>query len=346
MTDKREPRKAEPTDAVKEMEVMQHYQITMAKHNLTAIELRIMALVLHELKNEQLNSYSDNVRDTKDLLDEYKQIRIRSANVVVCDNHQQVKRALSSLRKRDIETRGIVNGKKGWWIDGLISRGFYSEDGSDIIIEVSPSLLPRLIEVSNNYTLYALEFLFKTKSAYAIRWYMVACHWLKNGVFTLTKDDIRRLFNLGEKYKTSKDFMRWVIKKPFDEINNKSDLEIAITETHKKGRVTIGYTFSVKAKHHLTVETAVDETANQIYDHVYIQQYISRYNQAIVYYCNKFSIDFKVIYKRLKKRGVSNEYKAYKHFENATNKYICRIITEDGLTSMTEEQLLREYKNY
>ncbi len=125
--------------------VMQSYSLTIAKHTLSAVEMRIMAHILIKLKDEQINQYENNVINTDSLLSDYTTIKINSANVVVSDNHADVKRALSSLRKRDIETKGIVNGVSGVWIDGLISRGWYSDDIFEIFLGLQRNI--RLIKI-------------------------------------------------------------------------------------------------------------------------------------------------------------------------------------------------------
>lgn len=343
-SDKKE-RITAPADEVSVLSAMQPYTVTMAKHQLSAIELRIMSLVLLKLKNEQ---YADldakkngDVRDVSDLFDSYKQVRIKSANAVVCDNHKQVKSALSRLRKRDIETSSVIDGKKGVWIDGLISRGFYSEDGGEIIIEMSPSLFPRLIEVSNGYTEFGLKFMFSTKSAHAIRWYQIASNWLKKGVFSLSKDDIIELFKIQGKYNDAKNFRRYILKNPLDEINKSehSNIHIKIIKTHKKGRNVVGYTFSVTEKE----KTKAIEPQKEMPE--LLVQYIVKHWQAIEHWSLKCNLDSAKIKEKLNQRGVPADVTNQRHFDNMTNKYLATILVKDGVTNLTVEQMLREIKN-
>lgn len=316
---------------------MQNYRVTMSRHELTAIEMRIMALVVYKLKDAQLNGYNDEVRDTSDLFDEFSRITIKQADIVVSDNYQDVRKALKSLTKRDIELKK----DNGTYFFNLVREAYYSDDKSIIKIDVSPNILPELIEIGKNYTKFGLEFLFKTKSTHAIRWYQIGSHWLSNGIFYISKEEIRGLFKAREKYQKHVNFQSRLISEPFEEVNEKSDIHLQIVETHKEGRSIIGYTISVSRKK--SIEKLDDINFEKDLPQM-LKRYMQKQSDTIKIQANKCNYDFNLIRKKLVERGIPDGVSNQRHFDNMTDKFIATIFSKDGQTKLTFEQMLKKLK--
>lgn len=319
--------------------VLQQYRVTMARHELSAIEMRIMAMVILKIKDAQLNGYNDEVRDTSDLFTKFNEVTIKNAEITVGSNHSQVKKALKDLRARDITLRTTVDGKPGELYTGLIEKAKYSDDASTIKINICTELLPELVEIGKNYTKFGLEFLFKTKSTHAIRWYQIGSHWLTNGVFYISKEEIRELFKAQKKYKVHKDFQRRLLTEPLEEVNEKSDINLNIAKTHKEGRSIVGYTVSVKRK-----AKAIEHKAQEDDLPIFLQNYVAKYWRTITAFAQKSNYDYKIIREKLKQRGVPEGITSQKHYDNATTKFVATILSKDGITNLTVEQLTREIK--
>lgn len=314
--------------------VLQQYKLTMARHELSAIEMRIMAMIILKIKDAQINGYSDEVCDTSDLFTQFNEVTIKNADISVGKNHAQVKKALKNLRSRDITLRTTVDGKSGELYTGLIEKAKYSDDASIIKINICTELLPELIEIGKNYTKFGLEFLFKTKSTHAIRWYQIGSHWLTKGIFYISKEEIRKLFKAQNKYKVHREFQRRLITAPIEEVNEKSDINLKITQTHKEGRSIVGYTISVNKKAKLIKCKSSD----------FLQNYVDKYWQNIIHHARKSNYDYKVICEKLKQRGIPNNITNQNHFDNATNKFVATILACDGDTNLNVEQLVNEIK--
>lgn len=231
----------------KNLSCLQPYKITMSQNSLSAVELRIMAICLFKLKDEQLRGFHQDVTLTRKLFEElnHKVIKIKNADLSISDNYLKTKAALERLRKRSI----IIKDELGTRGMGLIQNWWYSNDKSVIEIEIAKFILPELIALGKNYTKFGVEFCFKTQCKYAIRWYQLSNHWLTNGYFYIGIDDIRNLFKIDKsKYKQTRDFVKRVLNIPLKELKSKADIWLEITSTKKKGRKILGYNFKVHQK--------------------------------------------------------------------------------------------------
>ena len=219
---------------MKDLQVLQPYKITMSRHVLTAIEMRIFTTILFKLKNEQLESSTSS----------HTKIEIDTTELVVNDNWEVVKNAVRKLRSRTIEFE-VGN---SYVITGIIADGEVDLNTGFTECYINNKLYPHLLDLANGYTKYNLDFAFSTQCQYAIRWYHLANQWLNIGTFKLMIEDIRSLFVLNGKYERIEALKRKVITYPFQEVNKKSNLNIEITETHKQGRRIVSYSFKVSQK--------------------------------------------------------------------------------------------------
>lgn len=317
--------------------IMQHYRVTMANHELSAVEMRIMATVILKLKDAQISGFGKEVKDVSDLFDKFNRVTIRNADLVVGDNYKEVRNALKSLTKRDIELKK----DGGTYFFNLIREAYYSDDRTTIDVDISPHILPNLIEIGKNYTTFGLEFLFKTKSPHSIRWYQIGSHWLNTGVFNITVNEIRELFKVQDKYPKHAIFYRWVIRQPFNEINEKSDITLNVVKTHKEGRSIIGYTISVSRKK--SIEKLDDINFEKDLPQM-LKRYMQKQSDTVKIQANKCNYDFNLIRKKLVERGIPGGVSNQRHFDNMTDKFIATILSKDGQTKLTFEQMLKELK--
>lgn len=317
--------------------VLQQYSVTMARHELSAIEMRIMAMVVYKLKDKQLEGYDVDVVSTLDLFNKLTKITIKQADLCISDNYRQVVTALKKLRARDItiKTNDALVGF------GLINKWRYTDDKSCIEITVDEDLLPELITLGKNYSKFGLEFLFKTQSTHAIRWYQIGSHWSESNIFYISKEEIRELFKAQNKYTTHKDFQRRLITEPFEEVNEKSDINLQIVETHKEGRSIIGYTISVSLKKSIE---KLDDISFEIGLTMMLKRYLQKQSDTIKMQANKCNYDFNLIRKKLEERGMPEGVSNQRHFNNMTDKFIAKILSADGQTKLTFEQMLKELK--
>lgn len=315
---------------------LQPYCFTVAQHQLNAIETRIMALIMLELKDAQIENFETSAEEDMEKLgaeeclkkwDKYSVVELSKSVGAIGENYTAVKNALKSLTTRRITI--TTKTKKTTIGSVLVNWYLYEKNFEKIKIKVFPLLVPELIYLGKNYTNYGLSFLFLTKSAYAMRWYQIAHHWINQGTFTMPKEDIRNMFGLEDKYPRHVDFHRRIIADPFKEINELSDIDISVQEVHREWREVVGYTFRVERKRtkpKIPTEPVLD--LEGLPD--YIRSYLAMFDKGLRFQCHKSNLDYERIRARLLSRGVPTTAKTQVHFFNMTHKWLAVLIKKEG----------------
>jgi len=114
-----------------------------------------------------------------------------------------------------------------------------------IVVVFHEDAMPLLEKLKGTYTKYALAETVRLKSIYAIRFYELFQEQITYRKRTFLISELREMFELEKKYKSTQDFFRRVIEKPIEEINKNTSLQVRIEQV-KDGRKIIGYKFYFK----------------------------------------------------------------------------------------------------
>ena len=129
------------------------------------------------------------------------------------------------------------------WISSI---GYMSEEGK-IILRFSQDILPYLSELKGQFTRYKLEDVGKMTSVYAIRLYELLVQWRSTGAREIELDWLKKQFQIEDKYKSIKDFKKYVIEPAVKDINNHSNYNTEWTQRKTGRRVThLIFTFAEK----------------------------------------------------------------------------------------------------
>lgn len=124
----------------------------------------------------------------------------------------------------------------------------YSEGMGCVELTFTPSTVPLIVGLSENFTKYEIEQIARLTSRYALRLYELLARWRSNGKFMVSLDELRSKFGLlNDEYPRMDNFKRWVLDMAVNEINGHTDLTVHY-EQHKQGRKIVGFTFTIKFK--------------------------------------------------------------------------------------------------
>ena len=227
----------------------QPYSFTMSRHDLSAVELRIMTAIIYKLKVAQfsdLQSIEEYIEaDLFKTSDSSILIDFHSSDIMLAHKDKKgVKKNLKSLQARQIE----ININESFLLLNLIRKSFYNHRNGVFTVFLEKEIAAVLSNLGKNYTKAGILFSFLSQNRYSIRWYQIACHWLKKGSFEMKVIDIRKTLQVSSSlYPAAKEFNRRVIKSPIDEVNRKSDILITASPI-KEGRNIVRWFFSVKSK--------------------------------------------------------------------------------------------------
>jgi hypothetical protein len=171
-------------------------------------------------------------------------------------NHERLDEAVNKLRKRDITiVRKVIGGKEITDHINLIERiRKIKIDGSpaEVLITFTQSFMPYVIALSG-YRAMELRMLAKLRQKYSLRYY----HWFtyhlgnkKEGQFAISVKELRERFELSND-EHKRGLVERLVKKPLEEINKHSDLEITFLRNMvntSKGKELKSIVFNIKSK--------------------------------------------------------------------------------------------------
>ena len=129
----------------------------------------------------------------------------------------------------------------------------YFKHEAIIRLNFSPDIIPYLSSITDCFTKYKLNDVKEFKCIYSLRLYELFAQYQGIGNREITVDELRRLFDLGGKYKTFRDLKRDVVDKAIKEINQYSNLTVACG-LRKVGARVVAFQFQFETKQKLITD--------------------------------------------------------------------------------------------
>ena len=142
----------------------------------------------------------------------------------------ELKTAAEGLVSRTIETR---DEKGGWTVQPLIQKVEYRQEGRNVIMNISPDIWKRIMDVKLGFSEYELFTALELKSPYSVRMYMIVSGLV--GTKKVSFHDLKRLFKLETMYEDNTNFMNRVVLKAQKELDNKAPLSFDAKPYKKEG---------------------------------------------------------------------------------------------------------------
>lgn len=127
-----------------------------------------------------------------------------------------------------------------------INKARIEENSGIIEIRLDDDLLPYLIELKNNYTMYSLINVLGMQSKYSPRIYELAKSNEYKKAFIIELQELKEMIS-AEHYKNFYDFKRYVLDTAIKEINTVTDINLSY-EPIKEGRKVTKIEFSIEKK--------------------------------------------------------------------------------------------------
>lgn len=131
----------------------------------------------------------------------------------------------------------------------------------DVVVE--DMMRPLLLQLQKNFTAYDLQNVVKL-GVYPIRVYELLKQYQRIGNRTLTVDEMKRMFEVEDKYRLFGDFNRWVIKPAIKEINKHTDLMVTEVEKIYEGRSVTALKFIFREKNEIELSKVRGEEIHQL----------------------------------------------------------------------------------
>ena len=157
--------------------------------------------------------------------------------------YTEIKNAVDRLSERWIVIREDKRVVKLRWVYKIE----YLQNEATIKLNFSPDVIPYLSEITERFTKYKLADVKDFKCIYSLRLYELFAQYQGVGNREIEVDELRRLFELEDKYPSFGELRRSVIDKALYEINLHSNMNVTCG-FRKRGRKVLAFQFAFETK--------------------------------------------------------------------------------------------------
>lgn len=202
------------------------------------------------------------------------------------DKHSRFKEAIEKMQKQAF-FQIKKEQDKGFKFVSIVPIPYveWTDYHDEVLIRFSPEIMPYLINLKTNFTQHALSEISELNSKYAVvlyRWlsmnYNQYEHYSVKGGRReeqvesyrnpeMSVRDLREMTDTIDEYKDFRNFDKWILKNPLDEITEHTSLQVTY-EKVKKGRSIDSIVF------HITKKQVADDISYKHDDQVYIEDKI------------------------------------------------------------------------
>lgn len=198
------------------------------------------------------------------------------------DKHSRFKEAIERMQKQAF-FQIKKEQDKGYKFVSIVPIPYveWTDYHDEVLIRFSPEIMPYLINLKTNFTQHALSEISELNSKYSIilyRWlsmnYNQYEHYSVKGGRreeqvenyrnpTMSIRELREITDTIDEYQDFRNFDKWILKNPLDEITAQTSLQVTY-EKVKKGRSIDSIVF------HITKKTVADDISYKLDDPAYI----------------------------------------------------------------------------
>lgn len=232
--------------------VVKSNQVVEASYRLSVTEQRVLLSAIAKIPKQV--EVSDDVIYTVNVQD------LNKIGIHEKASYRELKLAVDRLYERSINFIDGTTSKIRW-----VQRIDFNDSKSEIAIRFSKDILPYISNVKENFTQYLLSDVATMKSAYSFRLYELLAQYKNIGKRLIGIDDLRLMLVVGKKYKTTGNFIAWVVEPSLKEINQVTNLTVSV-EPKKTGRKYTHLEFIIKVKDKATAHrTQRDDTTGDLF---------------------------------------------------------------------------------
>ena len=170
------------------------------------------------------------------------------------------------LMKKEI----YLEDENSWKVANILAQIEYHKKEGAFSFMFPPMLSNYLLQLKKNFTHIDVRNIVSMDSIYAIRFYGFCKEFERFGKFQFSIEEIRKMFNLENKYELYGLFKQKVIVKAQEELNKNSDLIFNFKEI-KEGKKVVALFFEIeknprKNQYQLKIDDSTDGTVELLFD--------------------------------------------------------------------------------
>lgn len=200
--------------------------IQQTRHSLSLQEQKTILYLISKItdKDTEFQEYTFDLKHLCDICG------IESSG----QNYQNFKNSIQTLADKSFWIRNGNKESLCRWIE----KAYINHGTTTITIRLDNDLMPFLLELREQYTMYELGYVLVMKSKYSIRIYELLKSYAYKKQLRISIEDLKRFLCITDKYKVYKDFRQYVIDVAIKDINECSDLNITYKPIRTAHKIT------------------------------------------------------------------------------------------------------------
>lgn len=230
------------TKELEKAKVTQHNLLTEYQHASVSLSLtakKVCMGIISQIRQEDKDVAKEYVLHVQDFAD--------LANMHIDDPWTVMHNAARELNRTEIKVTNPNDLKEVTWTTFVSSLTSKKGEGA-VRVHLDHRLKSYLIDLKKEFTEYMLTTALRLDSNHAIRIYEILKQYEKIGERKCTVKELREWLGLKNEYKRINDLKEKVIKVALNEISLKTDINVTISETHRRSRQIEAWTFSIKTQ--------------------------------------------------------------------------------------------------
>lgn len=237
--------------------VTQHNQLITSKHEMSAMEQKMVLVLISTIKKEdtKLEPKTFRVKDLAKLMKVSEELLYRDLDKV-CDK----------LLSRVITIKNGEN-KKDWMKFNIASTAIYNHGLGSITLKLNDDASPFLLQLKELFLAHKLKEILYLNSKYSIRLYQLTKSNSYKNKFTVTLDKFKDMLSLEQKsYDQFSNIKLKVLTPAMDEINSKTDIKVDYKPIKTGRKVTeLEFIVSEKKKKGIYLEESLTKSNSYNY---------------------------------------------------------------------------------
>jgi len=163
-------------------------------------------------------------------------------NLHLTNTYREIRKACLRLQDRKV----VFQNNDKTISSVIVPEVITDENTSEVVISLSPSLKPYLLELKKFFTSYPLNSVLDMRSAYSIRMYeLMKSVKYRNKPYEITIEKLKFILNIENMYPLFSHLKQRIVEPTLKEINELTDISVSY-ETKKKSRKVVGLVFKIK----------------------------------------------------------------------------------------------------
>ena len=221
--------------------IQEPLRLLLSRNNFDLLERRVYWLILRHIKQLQILRPAE----VETLPSEFPAFKIPITDLQLPNSSSEVnystyKRVAQRLTSRQLYLDSPAQHEFTSVVVFPMAR--YSK--GVLTVEVNKHLVPYMIDLSKGYTKLQLQAALSLNSQYAQNLYTRLCKFLDTGIWRVSVTDLKDILD-AQQYVRWSNFKQTVLARAMEEINQKTDIEVFVTEK-REGRFITTLIFTIK----------------------------------------------------------------------------------------------------